>query len=109
MLAAYGGHEAIVRLLLDAPHTTTTAHSTNDGHTAISLALSQGHDGIVQLLEEFEYRRERSDATGLSLGALVDLERLSSKEAVGESVSEYDSEGSETYYDAEEQLEWEEI
>ncbi|KAH6909906.1 hypothetical protein BKA70DRAFT_1221560 [Coprinopsis sp. MPI-PUGE-AT-0042] len=57
MLAAKGGHEDTVRLLLDVPHINTAVKSTENEHTAISIARALGYVGIVQLLQEFESRQ----------------------------------------------------
>ncbi|KAH6885665.1 hypothetical protein BKA70DRAFT_1336987 [Coprinopsis sp. MPI-PUGE-AT-0042] len=55
-MAANNGHERVVRLLLEVPGIEITIASTKDGHTAMSAALANGHDAIVQLLRDFEAR-----------------------------------------------------
>ncbi|KAH6909912.1 hypothetical protein BKA70DRAFT_1275358 [Coprinopsis sp. MPI-PUGE-AT-0042] len=80
MLAAKSGHEPVIRLLLGEPHINTETKSTEDGHTAASLALAQGHTGIVELLEEFESRRAGSDLRDLDLVAVMGQDASASGE-----------------------------
>lgn len=55
MLAAYGGHTEIVRLLLDnnPPPIDVDATSSTSGNTALMLAAIKGHAEIVSMLLDF--------------------------------------------------------
>ncbi|KAH6903598.1 hypothetical protein BKA70DRAFT_1300280 [Coprinopsis sp. MPI-PUGE-AT-0042] len=88
MLAAKGGHESVVRLLIDVPHISTTMESI-DGNTPMLIALANGHVGICSLLQEFEIRRAESNSRDRSLWAGVDLARLSLEEISGEGGFEF--------------------
>ncbi|KAH6909890.1 ankyrin repeat-containing domain protein [Coprinopsis sp. MPI-PUGE-AT-0042] len=57
MLATEGGYEPVVRLLLGVPHLDAATWSMEDGHSAMSIALTNGHTEIVQLLQDFELQQ----------------------------------------------------
>jgi ankyrin repeat protein len=91
-MAAFHGHAAVVRLLLQAPDIDTKIRSTSDGYTAMSAAEANGYNDIVELLRDFEVRR----TAALAIDSLSPHER---NDKVG---SDSGSESGESYYDAEE-------
>ncbi|KAH6886058.1 hypothetical protein BKA70DRAFT_1336439 [Coprinopsis sp. MPI-PUGE-AT-0042] len=122
IMAVNRGHERIALLLLGIPHINTMLKTTDSGHTAMSMALAGGYDGIVRLLDEFESPSirinpcESSDFTmdQLSLEEGIDEDARSVATGSEESDVYYDAvesetyhkaQGSETYHDAEERSE----
>jgi ankyrin repeat protein len=55
MFPSANGHEAIVKLLLTAGADVNT--KTNNGTTALMIALELKHDAIVKLLNRYTYAR----------------------------------------------------
>ncbi|KAH6905339.1 ankyrin repeat-containing domain protein [Coprinopsis sp. MPI-PUGE-AT-0042] len=60
-LAAEHGHEDVVALLLESPGIDITITSTDNGHTALSAALANRHEGIVCRLQIFAPSDVQSD------------------------------------------------
>jgi ankyrin repeat domain-containing protein 50 len=96
-IAAQDGHEEIVRLLLAQPNIDTTIRSTMDGHTGMSAALENGHRGIVELLRDFESRRD-------TFAGHPDVSQLPKTIALDNEESDNADDASACYFDAEETL-----
>ncbi|KAH6886063.1 hypothetical protein BKA70DRAFT_1336476, partial [Coprinopsis sp. MPI-PUGE-AT-0042] len=101
IMAANQGDERIALLLLGMPHINTVLKTTDSGHTAMSIALDGGHDGIVRLLSEFELQPTRIDSCDSSD---FPIDQLSLEEGIDEDARSVatDSDESDVYYDAEE-------
>lgn len=63
-MSAQEGHKEIVRLLLAVPDVDTMISSTEDGHTAESVARANGHVGIAALVRDFESRKAAFRSAG---------------------------------------------
>ncbi|KAH6909855.1 ankyrin repeat-containing domain protein, partial [Coprinopsis sp. MPI-PUGE-AT-0042] len=88
MLAAGQGHEAAVRLLLDVPHINTAIKHVEDGRTATSIALANGHTEIAKLLREFELHRTALISTDLIVEGTAYPRQLALQELIDEEMSE---------------------
>jgi serine/threonine-protein phosphatase 6 regulatory ankyrin repeat subunit B len=55
MWASYGGYTAIVRALLGEEDVIAVDHASNDGATALTIAVEKGHDEVVAMLEAAQH------------------------------------------------------